>query len=213
MSGAAAERSAALSELGIDHGFALSPQDLPGLWRAQQVHGAALVEAPGIAPGTRADALFSTQPGCAVGIHTADCVPLLLVRRDGRAVAAVHAGWRGSAARIALRCVQQLCERLGGAPRDWLAAIGPHIGPCCYEVDEPVRAAIEQPDAFAPAAREGHFMLDLERVARAQLAQAGLAAHDVSRVGGCTRCDPRHYPSHRRDGSGERMLHYVRVGY
>jgi hypothetical protein len=175
------------------------------------VHGAELVRAPGIAPGTQADALYTREPGCAVGIHTADCVPILLALRDRRAVAAVHAGWRGSAARIARRSVERLCAELAARPRDWLAVIGPHIGACCYEVDEPVRAAIAQREAFAPAGRAGHFMLDLERVTRAQLETAGLAAADVSRVGGCTRCDPRGYPSFRRDGTADRMLHWIRL--
>jgi YfiH family protein len=195
--------------LGVEHGFALRalPADACGV---HQVHGSDLVRAPGLAPGTRADALFTTQSGCAVGIQTADCVPLLLALRDGSAVAAVHAGWRGSAARIALNSVERLCAALGARPGDWVAAIGPHIGACCYEVDEPLRGAIAQPDAFAPASRPGHFMLDLERVTRAQLEQAGLHARDVSRVGGCTHCDPRRYPSFRRDGTGERMFHYIR---
>jgi hypothetical protein len=195
--------------LGVEHGFAL--RELPAdAWRVQQVHGSELARAPDLAAGTRADALFTSQPGCALAIQTADCVPLLLALRDGSAVAAVHAGWRGSAARIALRSVERLCAVLSVRPGDWRAAIGPHIGPCCYEVDEPVRSAIAQPDAFMPAARAGHFMLDLERVTRAQLERAGVAPGDISRVGGCTHCDPRRYPSFRRDGSAERMFHFIR---
>jgi YfiH family protein len=205
------EQSAVLAALGLEHGLAVRDAQLPGIWRAQQVHGTALVRAPGLAPGTRADALFTTEPGCAVGIQTADCVPILLAQRGGGAVAAVHAGWRGSAAGIALRSVERLCAELGARPGDWLAVIGPHIGPCCYEVDEPVRAAIDHADAFAPSRRAGHLMLDLERVTRAQLARAGLAAANVSRVGGCTHCDPRGYPSFRRDGTGARMLHWVKL--
>lgn len=204
------ERSPVLDALGIEHGFALrsAPADA---WRAQQVHGAELVRAPGIAVGTRADALWSSEPGCAVMIQTADCVPVLLVHRARRAIAAVHAGWRGSAAQIGRRSVAALCAALDAAPSDWLAVIGPHIGPCCYEVDEPVRSALRSPDAFAPAGRAGHYMLDLERVTRAQLERAGIAARDVTRIGGCTHCDPRGYPSFRRDGSGSRMFHWLRL--
>ena len=191
---------------------AFGARELPAdVWRAHQVHGAELVRAPGLAPDTRADALFTSQPGCAVAIQTADCVPILLALRGGGAVAAVHAGWRGSALRIAQRSVEKLCAALGARPGDWLAAIGPHIGPCCYEVDEPVREAIAQPDAFAPAERAGHFMLDLERVTRAQLERAGVSPADISRVGGCTHCDPRRYPSFRRDHTGERMFHWIRL--
>jgi YfiH family protein len=201
------ERSTALA---CEHAFAA--RELPAdVWRAQQVHGAELVRAPGLAPGTRADALYTREPGCAVAIQTADCVPILLALRGGSAVAAVHAGWRGSAARIAQLSVERLCAALGAHPGDWLAAIGPHIGACCYEVDEPVRAALAQPEAFARTERAGHYMLDLERVTRAQLERAGLSPGDISRVGGCTHCDPRRYPSFRRDGTGERMFHWIRL--
>jgi YfiH family protein len=197
--------------LGIEHAFAVRGEVPPDAWRVQQVHGCELVRAPGISPGTRADALFTSEPGCALAIQTADCVPLLLVHRGRRAVAAVHAGWRGSAAQIARRSVVRLCDAFGTPPDDWLAVIGPHIGPCCYEVDEPVRSALPEPLAFAPAGRVGHYMLDLERVTRAQLGAAGIAAGDVTRVGGCTHCDPRRYPSFRRDGTGARMLHWLRA--
>jgi YfiH family protein len=205
------ERSPVLEVLGIEHGFAVRRGGPTDAWRVQQVHGAELVRAPGLAPGTRADAIFTSEPGCALAIQTADCVPLLLVHRARRAVAAVHAGWRGSAAQIARSSVARLCDALGTPPADWLAVIGPHIGPCCYEVDEPVRSAFHEPLAFAPAGRPGHYMLDLERVTRAQLAAAGIAAADVTRVGGCTHCDPRRYPSFRRDGTGARMFHWLRA--
>jgi hypothetical protein len=205
-----AERSPVLDALGIEHAFA-ERAAVCGVWSARQVHGTELVRAPGLAPDVRADALFTLEAGCAVGVHTADCVPILLVERSRRAVAAVHAGWRGSAAGIAARSIERLCNAVGAKPRDWLAVIGPHILACCYEVDEPVRAAIEQPDAFAPAQRAGHYMLDLERVNRAQLERAGVDAEQISRLGGCTYCDRRRYPSFRRDASGDRMLHWIRL--
>jgi len=205
------ERSPVLERLGVEHAFAVRQGPPSDAWRVQQVHGSELMRAPGISPGTRADALFSSEPGCAVAIQTADCVPILLVQRAGRAVAAVHAGWRGSAAQIARKSIARLCETLRAAPGEWLAVIGPHIGPCCYEVDEPVRDALRATGAFATASRPGHYMLDLEQVTRAQLESAGIAARDVTRIGGCTHCDARGYPSFRRDGSGVRMFHWVRV--
>jgi YfiH family protein len=164
-----------------------------------------------MAPGAEADALWTDAPGEAVGVQTADCVPILLVQRERRAVAAVHAGWRGTAARVAELSVAGLCHALGCSAAELVAAVGPHIGPCCYEVDEPVRRAIDQPAAFAPAVRPGHYMLDLMRCTREQLERAGLAPGAIRRVGGCTACDPARYPSFRRDRSGARMLHYVRM--
>ena len=137
-------------------------------------------------------------------------MPILLVDARRRAVAAVHAGWRGTAVRIARHAVARLGAELDADPADFVAALGPHIGVCCYEVDEPVRRAIEDPRAFRAAARAGHFMLDLFECNRSQLLAAGLSPANVSRVGGCTACTAGRYLSYRRDGAG-RMLHYVRM--
>jgi hypothetical protein len=198
----------------VEHGFgwrAAAPP--PRLHTLRQVHGSVLVYVPGTTAGAEADALWTDTPGEAVGVHTADCVPLLLAHRERRAVAAVHAGWRGIAARIAERCVSELCRQLACDPRQLVAAVGPHIGPCCYEVDEPVRRAIDEPAAFAGAVRPGHFMLDLLRCTRAQLARAGLLLRDIHVLGGCTVCHPARYPSFRRDRTRARMLHYIRMPF
>ena len=90
-----------------------------------------------------------------------------------------------------------------------VAAIGPHIGPCCYEVDDPVRERIPDDAVFAPASRPGHYMLDLFELNRRQLVRAGVTR--IERVGGCTCCEPERYASYRRSGSGQRMLHWVRM--
>ena len=141
---------------------------------------------------------------------TADCVPLLIAHPERRFVAAVHAGWRGSADGIAGQVVAELARRTSLAPGDLAVAVGPHIGPCCYEVDDPVRERIDDPGVFTAAGRPGHYMLDLYELNRRQLERAG--ALRVERVGGCTACDPAGWPSHRRDASGARMLHWVRLG-
>jgi YfiH family protein len=199
-------KSELLSSIGVEHGFDLRDDD-EALWRARQVHGTTLAERPG--PGDEADALFTRRPGHAVAVATADCVPLLLACPAG--VAAVHAGWRGTAAGIAGLAVERLCGELGAGPADWRVAIGPHIGPCCYEVDEPVRAAVGEGPHLA-AGRPGHWQLDLFELNRAQLLAAGVLASRIERVGGCTLCAPERHPSHRRDQSGERMLHWIRMG-
>ncbi|MEM7213832.1 MAG: laccase domain-containing protein, partial [Pseudomonadota bacterium] len=85
----------------------------------------------------------------------------------------------------------------------------PHIGACCYEVDEPVRSRIDDESVFEPV-REGHYMLDLFALNHAQLVAAGVPAENIERVGSCTCCTPGRYLSYRRDGSGGRLLHYVR---
>ena len=200
-----------LVQIGVAHGFGLLGSDqveIDGLQRVRQVHGTHLVEAPCDVP-TEADALFTRQPGAAVGLQTADCVPLLLADTGGRGVAAVHAGWRGSAAGISGLTVARLGDALGIVPAELVVAIGPHIGPCCYEVDQPVRDAVADSSVLR-AGRPGHWQLDLFELNRRQLEAAGVAPERVHRVGECTGCHPDRYPSFRRDRTGRRMLHWIR---
>jgi hypothetical protein len=143
-------------------------------------------------------------------VVTADCVPILIARVDGSLVCAIHAGWRGTAARVAARSVRALVNATGTPPGDFVAAIGPHIGPCCYEVDEPVLSAIPERSVFRPA-RPGHAMLDLFAANRAQLVGEGIPARAIERVGGCTACDSARYVSYRRDKVAGRLLHFVRA--
>ncbi len=164
----------------------------------------------------RADAAWTRAPGRAVGVVTADCVPVLL--RAGApeapplAVAAVHAGWRGLAAGVLERALFALRTACPGAPLH--AAHGPAAGACCYEVDGPVCEALEAryPDALPAAAtpsRPGHVMLDLARLARAALCAAG--AQCLPCAAHCTICNPR-FASYRRDGArAGRMLHWIRL--
>jgi YfiH family protein len=201
-----------LTRLAVEHGFGTraSPAWIPpGVLLARQVHGARALWVPPYA-GEEADALATREPGIGVGVYTADCVPILLVDPETRMVAAVHAGWRGSARAVAEVGVRALVDS-GARAAGLIAAIGPHIGPCCYEVDAPVRDAIATDAAFRPSPRRGHWQLDLYELNRRQLVHAGLDPRRVERVGGCTACNAHLYASHRRDGSGERMLHYVRV--
>jgi polyphenol oxidase len=209
------ERARNLDALGIEHGFggagSLAAAAPAGLMRPRQVHGSALARAP-FAAMPEADAVWSAAPGAVVGVVTADCVPILVADRRGRFVCAIHAGWRGSAARIASRTVRALCAATKTPPGELVAAIGPHIGACCYEVDEPVLQAISERSVFEPARRPGHAMLDLFALNRLRLVGAGVPARAIERVGGCTLCDPRRrYASYRRDKTKGQMLHFIRV--
>lgn len=207
-----------LVQCGVEHGFGLrdglSPADLV---RARQVHGAevAAVEAGPRASPPAADALVSRVPGLRIGIATADCVPILLAASDGTAVAAIHAGWRGIAAGVIAAGVRVLRETSGN-PAELVAAIGPHIGPCCYEVDRPVIASLAAPFAAAleaalHPARPGHAMLDLGALAHAALIAAGLSPASVGGLAGdCTCCDPVRFHSYRRDGArAGRLVHFI----
>ncbi len=204
----------------VHHGFGTRDAPVPeGFVRPHQVHGAAVVEAAACrdAEGPYdADAIVSAVPGLAVAVVTADCVPVLLAAPGGTAVAAVHAGWRGLAAGVVTAAVEALARASGAGPPELVAAIGPHIGPCCYEVDEPVLEALERThgraarDAARPA-RQGHAFLDLGSLARAALLGAGLAGAAVGgAAAACTSCDPERFHSHRRDGArAGRLLHHV----
>ncbi len=204
--------SSRLVDLGVDHGFGTRRSDavpIPGLITRKQVHGAALVRVPG--SETEADALWSDEPGVAVGVVTADCVPLLLVSTDIPVAAAIHAGWRGSAACIAEHAVSELARASGLDPSRLVAVVGPHIGPCCYEIDQPVRERIDEASVFSPSRRSGHYMLDLFALNRLQLLRAGVREDRIERVGSCTACAESLYYSYRRDGRAGRMLHWARV--
>ena len=206
-----------LEDLGIEHGFGTrrsEAAEVPDLALVTQVHGNNVLHVPPLDPNAQADALWTDEPGLAVGIRTADCVPVLLVDSGRRAVAAVHAGWRGSAARVCERGVLELARAIQRDPAGIIAAIGPHVGPCCYEVDRPVREAVAEDSVFSPSARgQGHFMLDLFALNRLQLLRAGLRPEHILRVGGCSSCDSTLYASYRRDGSSARMLHFVRMSF
>lgn len=204
----------ALAALGIEHGLGTAAsQDarIDGLITVRQVHGTRVQRVPAVLPLEPADALFTEAPGLAVGVRTADCVPILLVDEQRRGVAAVHAGWRGSAAGMAQTAASALAAALAVPAERLIAVLGPHIGPCCYEVDDPVRDAVRDTRVFRDAPRRGHYMLDLAELNTLQLLASGLARERVYRVGGCTHCEPERYASYRRDGGGGRMLHWIRL--
>jgi len=174
-----------------------------------QVHGARVVAAP-VEGRPEADAAWSAQPGVLLGIETADCLPVLLVDPVRRVVAAAHAGWRGTAAGIAARTVEALVEG-GSRPEALLAALGPGIGPCCYEVGDELRAAFGDlaEAVFRPGPR-GRPHLDVREANLRQLLAAGLRPQRVHHVAECTCCIPGRYHSYRRDGRGAgRMISFV----
>ena len=175
----------------------------------RQVHGVVLHEAPweGRPEG---DAALAGMPGWLLGIETADCLPMLLVDPRRRVVAAAHAGWRGTAAGVTRRAVQALLDT-GSRAGDLIAALGPSIGPCCYEVGEELRDAFgPEGAAFFRASPRGRPHLDLRGANESQLLEAGLRADRVHHVADCTRCRPDLYHSYRRDGrDAGRMLSFV----
>ena len=151
-----------------------------------------------------------------LGIKTADCVPILLEARNEAdeviAVSALHAGWRGTAKRIAERGVEALV-RLGGTPERIFVAIGPCIGQCCYEVGQDCRDELAKIDAsLIKSGREGKYFPDLAALNKRVLEQSGVPSKNIVILGLCTYCEEELFYSHRRqNGVRGSMLSIIRM--
>ncbi len=168
-----------------------------------QHHGDQVLEAPEPDPGLdwsgRADALWTSRTGAAVAVRIADCVPVLLVDPRGKRVAAVHSGWRGTELKIAARAVEALAAR-GAQPDTLLAAIGPSIRLCCYQVSDQLANRFAR--AFGEkvvARRHGQSHLDLATSICETLEGAGVRREHIDLLPECTSCDAARFFSHRRD--------------
>ncbi|HET8547267.1 MAG TPA: peptidoglycan editing factor PgeF [Bryobacteraceae bacterium] len=140
------------------------------------------------------DALVTRTPGRMVGVRTADCVPILLADPANRAVAAIHAGWRGTVQNIAGKTVERMRLEYGTNAADLLAVIGPSIGECCYEVGPEVAGQFDE----LMANRVDSRRLNLEEANRRQLIAAGLRNESIELGSVCTRCHEE-FHSWRRD--------------
>lgn len=160
------------------------------------------------------DGIVTNQPGIMICIATADCIPVLLLDPVKRVAAALHAGWKGTAGNIARRGVDALVNLFDCDPRDILGAVGPGIGPCCYEVDTPVldafRAAGGGYERFAAPAGTGKWRLDLAAANAAQLVDAGLKEENVVSAATCVSCNQELFFSYRRDeGNTGRQMGFI----
>ena len=183
------------------------------------------------------DASVTNRPGLLLGVQTADCVPILLVDPKKRAIAAIHAGWRGTLQRIVVKAIGQLQMHFKSKPGDLFAAIGPSIGGCCYEVGTEVATQFLSQFAEAPEwfhefrtgdepnpiqwlnmMPPGHqpppknVLLDLRKANRAQLLVAGLRAPNIFVSGLCTACYRDLLFSYRKEGpQSGRMLSVIGI--
>jgi YfiH family protein len=197
--------------------FGLSPSRFLMM---NQIHGDRIVVADDLdsrLPSDRpiqCDAVLTASHGLIIGIKTADCVPILLVDQVKRVIGAVHAGWRGTSLGIAARAVHVLMNRFSSRPEDILAAIGPAIGACCYQVDERVLLSRKgDPDwgsAFQGCEEKGKWMLDLPLANRLQLMKAGIPPGNIVSAGFCTACRTDFFFSHRAEKGGTgRQLNFI----
>ncbi len=163
----------------------------------------------------QADGMITRDRGIALGVETADCVPVLLVDPAIPAVAAIHAGWRSTVMKILRKAVAMMQGEFGSDPARMIAAIGPAIGPECYEVDEPVMGPVRETFPFwkeaASPRGNGRWSLDLVKLNRIELAQAGLSRTGVYAFGLCTYCRAELFYSFRREGRTGRMLSAIMI--
>ena len=188
----------------LDHGFCTRHASPPSTATVHQIHSDICVTAGGrtgiLGDG---DALLENTPGHLVAVKTADCIPILLVDDEHRAVAAVHAGWRGTVNRIAPLALHRMQEEFGTRSARLHAAIGPGIGKCCYQVGAEVAEQFGATGACA---------IDLVEANRRQLAEAGVPDVQIYAAGLCTKCGAEDFHSYRRDKEqAGRMLSFIGV--
>jgi len=174
-----------------------------------QVHGKSILKVTKEDIGregiTDFDGYMTNEKGVVLSTFHADCVPIFLVDTENKAIAMVHSGWRGTVQKICLEAINKMGEEYGTKAENIVAAIGPSIGQCCFQVDMPVikefRAAFDFADEYIikDEKSEGHFMLDLWGVNRRMLEEAGVKDIDVTDK--CTMCNEELFYSHRRTGN------------
>jgi YfiH family protein len=193
------EWSRLAAELDVDPG---------SIFRPTQVHGTAVAvvsssdKSPGYNPcAAAADVIMTTSAGVAVAVQAADCVPLLFFDPASGAVAAAHAGWRGTAAGVARSTTRAMADRFGTRAGNLIVAVGPSIGPCCYQVGEELLAAFGAEGRRWFYRLSGGWMLNLWSANRDQLVDAGVKSENVHVAELCTAMHPELFDSYRRDGA------------
>lgn len=195
----------------LEHGFGTRvstgwpPRPLTTL---KQIHSNIAIVADGHSGCVgEGDALVTNHGGTLLGVRTADCVPILFVDRQRRVVAAVHAGWRGTAEEVAMRALERMQAEFNCNSSNIEAAIGPAIGACCYEVGTEVATRFRK---FFPErtdlSRAAH--IDLAEASRRQLVAAGVPPEHIYTGTPCTQCSDEMH-SYRRDGAKAGRMYSV----
>lgn len=185
------------------------------LIRLKQIHSAIvrrIENTLSISDPLEGDAMVTDKAGLALGVLTADCMPTLVGESNMRVAGAIHAGWRGTLARVSERTVGMMIEEFKVDPKNLTAVIGPHIGVCCYEVGEEVVEMYGQPGLFERRPEWPKPHLNLAEASRRQLVTAGIPAEQIEVSSLCTSCRPNLFFSYRREGEKTgRMLSVIGI--
>jgi YfiH family protein len=189
----------------LEHGFGTrhAAPTVGDLATLKQIHSNLVLVAEHPGDCGEGDALVTNRPHVSISVRTADCYPIFLADSRNRAIGAVHAGWRGSSTHIVEKTLEKMKSQFGSCPADIIAAIGPGIGVCCYEVGQEVARQ------FGSEVRT-HLDLALEN--RKQLEASGVPPENIEALGVCTFCDAERFFSYRREKErAGRMTSFIRV--
>jgi len=155
------------------------------------------------------DAQITSASNTFLGILSADCVPIFVVDRKKRVIAAIHAGREGTALHITAKVLRRMREEFGCMPEDHLIAVGPSIGFCCYEIDEQVFRP--EWDPFSISVGDGKMMIDLARINISQMEEEGIKEEQIFWVDLCTGCHKDLFFSNRKEGKTGRQLSFIGI--
>ncbi len=158
------------------------------------------------------DALVTNIPNIPLIVFAADCTPILMYDREKRTVAAVHSGWRGTVQKIAAKCVDVMTSEFGSNPKDIVCALGPSIGPCCFEFGE--EAVIYFDKKYYKQKPNGKYDIDLWSFNRDILLESGILQQNIDMSKVCTMCSSDRFYSYRahREGTGRQAAVIVMKG-
>jgi YfiH family protein len=203
-------RAIVLEELPwIEHGFGTRAAGdwTTGAATVKQIHSNIVLRADGCGRLGEGDALITDRPGILLAVRTADCIPILLADDRRRAVAAVHAGWRGTVAEVPVKAIESMEQQFGTAAADIWAVIGPGIGECCYQVGPEV--ADQFRDLMPDNVNDSR--IDLVEANRRLLIKAGLRPDRIVAAELCTFCHGSEFHSWRREQSTGRMVSAIGI--
>jgi len=153
------------------------------------------------------DAMITDIPNAFLGVLTADCVPIFIVDREKKVIAAIHSGREGSALRITPKVLRKMKEEFGCLSKDLIIALGPSIGPCCYEIDEKV--FVPEWKSFSTSKGNGKWMVDLARINISQMENEGIRKEQIFKIDLCTSCHRDLFFSYRKEGKTGRQISFI----